>query len=129
MKSRIRATAMPSCLFTLLMWEKIILKTVITNIECNSHARPGRHFGDDAYMDPDEIVWDPEGDMRAFISTMASNGPQNTIQSNWQRGTTALAWVMADTLTKTRWGIIHSGVKVLQGLVPQRLINQYEEQA
>ncbi|KAI1152858.1 fungal-specific transcription factor domain-containing protein [Nemania diffusa] len=93
------------------------------------HARPGRHFGDDAYMDPDEIVWDPEGDMRAFISTMASNGPQNTIQSNWQRGTTALAWVMADTLTKTRWGIIHSGVKVLQGLVPQRLINQYEEQA
>ncbi|KAI1129952.1 fungal-specific transcription factor domain-containing protein [Nemania abortiva] len=92
------------------------------------HARPGRNFGDDAYMDPDEIVWDPEGDMRVFVSNMANNEPQNTIQPNWQRGTTALAWVMADTLTKTRWGIIHAGATVLRGLVPQRLINQYEEQ-
>ncbi|KAJ8131613.1 hypothetical protein O1611_g2014 [Lasiodiplodia mahajangana] len=92
------------------------------------HARPGRNFGDDAYMDPDEIVWDPEGDMRVFVSNMANTGPRNTIQSNWQRGTTALAWVMADTLMKTRWGIIHAGAMVLRGLVPQRLINQYEEQ-
>ncbi|KAI0096251.1 fungal-specific transcription factor domain-containing protein [Nemania sp. FL0031] len=92
------------------------------------HARPSRNFGDDAYMDPDEIVWDPEGDMRVFISNMANDGPRNTIQSNWQRGTTALAWVMAETLTKTRWGIIHAGAMVLRGLVPQRLINQYEEQ-
>ncbi|KAI1172225.1 fungal-specific transcription factor domain-containing protein [Nemania sp. FL0916] len=92
------------------------------------HARPGRGFVDDPYMDSDEIVWDPEGDMKTFISNMANNEPHNTVQPSWQRGTTALAWVMADTLTKIRWGIIHSGVTVLRGLVPQRLINQYEEQ-
>ncbi|KAI8628551.1 hypothetical protein F5Y19DRAFT_143602 [Xylariaceae sp. FL1651] len=93
------------------------------------HARPGRGFGDDAYVDGDEIVWDPEGDMEKFISSMANAEPQNTIQHQWQRGTTALAWVMANVLTKVRWGIIRSGVMVLRGLVPQRLINQYEEQA
>ncbi|KAI3320989.1 hypothetical protein HD806DRAFT_504190 [Xylariaceae sp. AK1471] len=92
------------------------------------HARPGRSFGDDASMDCDEIVWDPEGDMRIFISSMANADPQDTIQSNWRQGTTALAWVMADALTKVRWGIIRSGVVVLRGLVPQRLINQYERQ-
>ncbi|KAI1166649.1 fungal-specific transcription factor domain-containing protein [Nemania serpens] len=92
------------------------------------HARPSRSFGDDAGMDLDEIVWDAEGDMKIFISSIASNKPGGAIQPNWQRGTTALAWVMADTLTKIRWGIIHAGVTVLRGLVPQRLINQYEDQ-
>ncbi|KAI1192605.1 fungal-specific transcription factor domain-containing protein [Nemania serpens] len=92
------------------------------------HAKPSRSFGDDAGMGLDEIVWDPEGDMKTFISSIASNEPHGAIQPNWQRGTTALAWVMADTLTKVRWGIIHAGVTVLRGLVPQRLINQYEDQ-
>jgi hypothetical protein len=91
------------------------------------HARPGRNFVDDASAESDEIVWDPEGDMRVFISSMANADPQSTIQSHWSRGTTALAWVMAEALAKVRWGIIHSGVVVLRGLVPQRLINQYEK--
>ncbi|KAI0412743.1 fungal-specific transcription factor domain-containing protein [Xylaria grammica] len=92
------------------------------------HARPGRSSCDNSDMDPDEIVWDPKGDTRIFISNMANGDPRDTIQPSWQRGTTALAWVVADMLTKIRWGIIHSGVTVLRGLVPQRLINQYEEQ-
>ncbi|KAI3330758.1 fungal-specific transcription factor domain-containing protein [Ustulina deusta] len=92
------------------------------------HARPGRSFGDDSYIDSDEIVWDPRGDMRTFISDMAKNDSQDTIQAAWQRGTAALAWVVADILTDIRWGIIQSGVKVLQGLVPRRLIHQNEEQ-
>lgn len=107
---------------------RIVFKIVFANIECCSHARPSRSFGDDAGMDLDEIVWDAEGDMKIFISSIASNKPGGAIQPNWQRGTTALAWVMADTLTKIRWGIIHAGVTVLRGLVPQRLINQYEDQ-
>ncbi|KAI1108748.1 fungal-specific transcription factor domain-containing protein [Nemania sp. NC0429] len=93
------------------------------------HARPSRSFGEDAGMEFDDIVWDPEGDMKIFISSIAYNEPHDAVQLNWQRGTTALAWVMAETLTKIRWGIIHSGVMVLRGLVPQRLINQYEDQA
>ncbi|KAI1427768.1 fungal-specific transcription factor domain-containing protein [Xylaria sp. FL1777] len=93
------------------------------------HATPGRNFGDDNYMDSDEIVWDPKGDMRVFISNMAKRDPQDTIQTSWQRGTTALAWVVADVLKRIRWGIIQAGVVVLQGLVPQRLIHQYEDQA
>lgn len=105
-----------------------VFGVVVANIERCSHAKPSRSFGDDAGMGLDEIVWDPEGDMKTFISSIASNEPHGAIQPNWQRGTTALAWVMADTLTKVRWGIIHAGVTVLRGLVPQRLINQYEDQ-
>ncbi|KAI1298358.1 fungal-specific transcription factor domain-containing protein [Xylaria venustula] len=93
------------------------------------HAKPARSLSDDPDMDSDEIVWDPKGEMRAFITRMAEEDPQNKFQANWQRGTTALAWGMADVLSKIRWGIIQSGVIVLQGLVPQRLIHQHEEQA
>ncbi|KAI0425737.1 fungal-specific transcription factor domain-containing protein [Xylaria sp. FL1042] len=94
------------------------------------HARPGRSLGDDSELESDEIIWDPKGDMRTFISNIVQHSSQEvTIQTSWQRGTTALAWVMADVLTKVRWGIIQSGVTVLQGLIPQRLIHQYEEHA
>ncbi|KAI0969467.1 fungal-specific transcription factor domain-containing protein [Xylaria arbuscula] len=91
------------------------------------HARPGRSLGDDSNMGSDEIVWDPKGEMRAFITRMAEQDSQNAAQANWQRGTTALASAMADVLSEVRWGIIQSGVTVLQGLVPQRLIHQHEE--
>ncbi|KAI1354735.1 fungal-specific transcription factor domain-containing protein [Xylaria sp. FL0043] len=93
------------------------------------HARPGRSFSDDSQPESDEIIWDPKGDMKVFISNMVRPASQDVAtQTGWQRGTTALAWVMADVLTKVRWGIIQSGVTVLQGLIPRRLIHQYEEQ-
>jgi hypothetical protein len=91
------------------------------------HARPNRAYGSDADMDADEMVWDPEGEMKALITDMANTKSHEDFLSRERRRTTGLVWVMADVLTKVRWGIIRAGVVVLRGLVPQRLINQYEE--
>lgn len=90
------------------------------------HARPSRELDDDVDGD-DEIVWDPEGDMRKVITEMARAQTCNGLVLPDKRRTTGLVRVMAEVLTKVRWGIIRAGVVVLRGLVPQRLINQYED--
>ncbi|KAI5919364.1 fungal-specific transcription factor domain-containing protein [Camillea tinctor] len=94
------------------------------------HARPRRGaYSDDgaAEMDQDDIVWDPEADMRDLIVNMARTRRRDEFLALGKRSTVGLVWLMADELTKVRWGIIRSGVVVLRGLVPQRLINRYEE--
>lgn len=75
----------------------------------------------------DDIVWDPEADMRGLVASMARTRRRDEFLALGKRSTAGLVWVMADELTKVRWGIIHSGVVVLRGLVPQRMINRYEE--
>ncbi|KAH7014887.1 fungal-specific transcription factor domain-containing protein [Ilyonectria destructans] len=106
------------------------------------HARPSRgrrtssrmNHGasddedDDAYNEDDEMVWDPQAEMKSLLSSMASGINRSESVLSWERRrTNGLVWIMADSLTKVRWGIVHSGVVVLRGLVPQRLINQYDE--
>ncbi|KAI1634285.1 fungal-specific transcription factor domain-containing protein [Biscogniauxia mediterranea] len=94
------------------------------------HARPrqgGFSEGSAAEMDQDDIVWDPEADMRELIVSMARTRRRDEFLALGKRSTVGLVWLMADELTKVRWGIIRSGVVVLRGLVPQRLINRYEE--
>ncbi|KAH8895653.1 hypothetical protein GQ53DRAFT_792267 [Thozetella sp. PMI_491] len=79
-------------------------------------------------LDADEMVWDLKGEMDSLISDMAESpdGPLQLVQKQRKRRTNGLVWLMADILTKVRWGIVHSGVMVLRGLVPMRIINQYE---
>ncbi len=77
--------------------------------------------------DQDDIVWDPEADMRSLVASMARTRRRDDFLALGRRSTVGLVWIMADELTKVRWGIIRSGVFVLRGLVPQRLINRYEE--
>ncbi|KAI0595985.1 fungal-specific transcription factor domain-containing protein [Biscogniauxia sp. FL1348] len=94
------------------------------------HARPrqgGYSEGSTAEMDQDDIVWDPEADMRDLVVSMARTRRRDEFLALGKRSTVGLVWLMADELTKVRWGIIRSGVVVLRGLVPQRLINRYEE--
>jgi len=33
---------------------------------------------------------------------------------------------MAKHLSNVRWAVVHEGMKVLRGLVPERSINEYE---
>lgn len=115
------------------------------------HARPGRgragrwssrgdrhreeegSYGGDESDTSDEMVWDPRKEMEALVRNMAGNtcgnaarAVQNVLAGQDRRGTNGLVWVVADLLSKVRWGIVHAGVVVLRGLVPNRLINQYE---
>lgn len=84
------------------------------------------HFDDDDDSDgSDEIVWDSKKEMDDLVAAMA--GPMRDVMaSQGRRRTNGLVWVVADVLSKVRWGIVHAGVVVLRGLVPMRLINQYE---
>lgn len=113
----------------------------LANITCWAfhHARPsiatmistgsgieGAHAdnatGDD---DDDEMVWDAKSEMNNLISAMTSVRPEGLADTPVRR-TNGLTAVIAQTLLKVRWGIIHDAMSVLKGLVPWRLINQYE---
>ncbi|KAL0943453.1 C2H2 finger domain transcription factor [Colletotrichum truncatum] len=106
------------------------------------HARPNRSYGslsrrqydamgdfdNDEDGEDDEMVWDPQAEMDALVASMSERADRNDVAlRNERRRTNGLVWIMADILTTVRWGIVHAGVVVLRGLVPQRLINQYEE--
>lgn len=103
------------------------------------HAKPGRkRFEEDDNVEDedsdgsdDEIVWDSQREMETLIAGMVGSGRaessiRDILASQGRRGTNGLVWVIADVLSKVRWGIVHAGVVVLRGLVPMRLINQYE---
>lgn len=109
------------------------------------HAKPSRrdrHEGsrgrreDDTDLSGDEsdasddIVWDSHKEMEALVKDMAGSGDadaavKTVLAGQGRKGTNGLVWVVADVLSKVRWGIVHAGVIVLRGLVPGRLVNQY----
>ncbi|KAF6827141.1 hypothetical protein CMUS01_09123 [Colletotrichum musicola] len=106
------------------------------------HARPNRSYGapsrrsmgamddfdEDDFGEDDEMIWDPQGEMEALVASMSERAERSdVVLRRERRRTNGLVWIMADILTTVRWGIVHAGVVVLRGLVPQRLINQYEE--
>lgn len=65
--------------------------------------------------------------MEALVAGLSETGQRGISGMIQGRQTTGLVWTMAEILTKTRWEIVQTGVLVLRGLVPQRLINQYED--
>ncbi|KAF7563752.1 hypothetical protein G7046_g400 [Stylonectria norvegica] len=88
------------------------------------HARQTRTDEDDG---AGEMVWDAKAEMDSLISGMAGSGnPWGVVLGQGRKKTGGLVWVMANVLERVRWGIVHAGVMVLRGLVPWRLINQYE---
>ncbi|KAL7764947.1 hypothetical protein ACKLNR_006092 [Fusarium oxysporum f. sp. zingiberi] len=99
------------------------------------HGQPNRggildmeDDADDSDDESDEIIWNPRGEMHNLVSRMAQNRPEDMdVKTGQQRQIVGLVWTMAETLSKVRWGILHAGVVVLRGLIPQRLINQYDE--
>ncbi|CAK7268174.1 hypothetical protein SEPCBS119000_002928 [Sporothrix epigloea] len=85
------------------------------------HTRP-QAWADDG----GEIVWDARQEMDALVSTMAATPVSQLLHTQGRYKTGGLVWVMASVLSNVRWGIVHAGVVVLRGLVPLRMINQYE---
>lgn len=100
------------------------------------HASPSRgrnvscseDFENESSDESDEMVWDPRGEMDALVASMSETDQLgNASGASQRRQTAGLVWTMAEILTKVRWEIVQTGVLVLRGLVPQRLINQYDD--
>lgn len=125
----------PWCIYlaTLTCWAFHHAKASRGNCEIRPRERLGEDedsAGEDSDFS-DEMVWDSHKEMRDLVKDMVGSGHEqdavrNLLSIQGRKGTNGLAWLVADLLSKVRWGIVHAGVMVLRGLVPMRLINQYE---
>lgn len=98
----------------------------LATLTCWAFHHAGKK-GDETGTASSEIVWDARAEMKALVFSMAASGnPWEVVVKQGRERTGGLVWVMANALERVRWGIVHSGVMVLRGLVPWRLINQYE---
>ncbi|KAI1860064.1 hypothetical protein JX265_009988 [Neoarthrinium moseri] len=88
------------------------------------HARPATPASIES--EDSEMVWDARKEMQELLVNMVHVKSYTSYTSLARQTTGGLVWVMADVLSKVRWGIIHSGVLVLRALIPMRLISQYE---
>ncbi|KAI1775776.1 fungal-specific transcription factor domain-containing protein [Hypoxylon cercidicola] len=79
--------------------------------------------------DDSELVWDAQAEMRAVVDSMVQAGIEGLPEIQGVKRTGGLVWVMAEVLSKVRWGIVHDGVTVLKGLVPWRLIGRFDDAA
>ncbi|KAI1463007.1 fungal-specific transcription factor domain-containing protein [Daldinia caldariorum] len=77
--------------------------------------------------DDSELVWDAQAEMRVLIDSMVEAGIQGLLEIQGLKRTSGLVWVMAEVLSKVRWGIVHAGVTVLKGLIPWRLIGKFDD--
>ncbi|KIW15393.1 hypothetical protein PV08_05439 [Exophiala spinifera] len=83
----------------------------------------------DSHLDniaDDGIVWHAKAEMNALVSSMASVMPEHLWRALGKYSTSGLTAVMAKHLSNIRWAVVHEGMKVLRGLVPERSINEYE---
>ena len=94
------------------------------------HARPAQSHGrsmEDAHgHDEDEIVWDAKAEMKMLVGDMVNTSVESLAGLRGKRRTSGLIAVVANHLSKVRWAVVQDGKTVLKGLVPWRLISQYE---
>ncbi|KAI8957509.1 fungal-specific transcription factor domain-containing protein [Daldinia sp. FL1419] len=74
-----------------------------------------------------ELVWDAQAEMRMLLNSMVEAGIRGLPEIQGLKRTSGLVWVMAEVLSKVRWGIVHAGATVLKGLIPWRLIGQFDD--
>ncbi|KIX06269.1 uncharacterized protein Z518_04244 [Rhinocladiella mackenziei CBS 650.93] len=105
------------------------------NVVDKSSTSPSNHDGERAtpstssHLDgvvDDGIVWHAKAEMNALVSSMTSVVPENLWRVLGKYSTSGLTTVMAKHLSNVRWAVVHEGMKVLRGLVPERSINEYE---
>ncbi|KAF2498901.1 hypothetical protein BU16DRAFT_558940 [Lophium mytilinum] len=92
-----------------------------------SEAGPDER-AEDSDDDDDEMIWDAKAEMNALISGMTSV-PAEALAGlglGGRKRTSGLTAVVARHLSKVRWAVVHDGMMVLRGLVPWRLVSQYE---
>ncbi|RVX70087.1 hypothetical protein B0A52_06259 [Exophiala mesophila] len=80
----------------------------------------------DAASSHDGIVWHAKAEMNALVSSMTSVVPEDLWRVIGRYSTSGLTAVMAKHLSNVRWAVVHEGMKVLRGLVPERSINEYD---
>lgn len=80
----------------------------------------------DAASSHDGIVWHAKAEMNALVSSMTSVIPEDLWRVIGRYSTSGLTAVMAKHLSNVRWAVVHEGMKVLRGLVPERSINEYD---
>jgi len=76
--------------------------------------------------DDDDIIWDAKAEMNALISSMTTSRPEDLAGLAGKRRVDGLTAVISQALAKVRWAVVHDANSVLRGLVPWRLINQFE---
>lgn len=81
--------------------------------------------------DEDEIIWDPQAEMKALLETVLKSEPERLLEVGYtggiagglgKRGTNGLAAMVSKCLSKVRWAVVHDGMMVLRGLVCWRLV-------
>jgi hypothetical protein len=78
--------------------------------------------------DEDEIIWDPNSEMKLLLSTIIKSDSEGVLNDGsiasgiGKRGTNSLAAAVSRSLSKTRWAVVHDGMMVLRGLVQWRLV-------
>ncbi|KAI0173250.1 fungal-specific transcription factor domain-containing protein [Hypoxylon sp. FL1284] len=82
-----------------------------------------------SHDDDSELVWDPRASMRSVVESMARAGAGGLPALRGLARAGGLVWVVAEALGRVRWGIVREGVEVLKGLVPRRVIGQFEDVA
>ncbi|KAI1373300.1 fungal-specific transcription factor domain-containing protein [Hypoxylon crocopeplum] len=90
------------------------------------HHTGAKGFGSGPEEDS-ELVWDAQAEMRAIVDSMVDAGVDGLPNVQGLKRTGGMVWVMAEVLSKVRWGIVHAGVTVLKGLIPWRLIGQFDD--
>ncbi len=125
----------PWCLYlsTLTCWAfhfaNVIDKNGMTNNNNNSNNdrnTPSKNSHLDNGGVDNGMVWHAKSEMNALVSSMASVMPENLWRGLGKYSTSGLTAVMAKHLSNIRWAVVHEGMKVLRGLVPERCINEYE---
>ncbi|KAK5198791.1 hypothetical protein LTR99_007725 [Exophiala xenobiotica] len=92
----------------------------------NTPFEKNSHLDNNDGVDNNGIVWHAKSEMNALVSSMASVMPENLWRGLGKYSTSGLTAVMAKHLSNIRWAVVHEGMKVLRGLVPERCINEYE---
>ncbi|KAI0012442.1 fungal-specific transcription factor domain-containing protein [Xylariaceae sp. FL0662B] len=80
-----------------------------------------------AHEEDSELVWDAQAEMGAVVRSMVNAGPKGLLEMQGLKRTGGLVWVVAEALSKVRWGIVHGATVVLRNLIPMRLIGQFQD--
>ncbi|KAI1628946.1 fungal-specific transcription factor domain-containing protein [Exophiala viscosa] len=127
----------PWCLYlsTLTCWAfhfaNVVDKSLSSAPAIGGDRNMGHAKGQESPLDQnnsvdDGIVWHAKAEMNALVSSMTSVIPENLWRGLGKYSTSGLTTVMAKHLSNIRWAVVHEGMKVLRGLVPERCINEYE---
>lgn len=81
--------------------------------------------------DDDEIIWDPQAEMKILLGTVLKSDPERLLEVGYERGIAGglgkkgmngLTAVVSKCLGKVRWAVVHDAMMVLRGLVQWRLV-------